>query len=179
MNAARAQRAAAFLEAAAAHVAAEPGLNVLDAMRRVDGSDEVRGDAYYALLADLAPHVEFLAPWSDRETGELVARRCRRAAAAIRRRARRRPPPPGPLMRLAELIGRLERLQTQHGGDVEVRIAIPRAWPLVAPVADVRYLDVLPLPGGGWRLFYEAPLPDGSHELRTELIDSAAWPSRA
>jgi len=44
-------------------------------------------------------------------------------------------------MRLAELIGRLEGLQTQHGGDVEVRIAIPRAWPLVAPVADVRYLD--------------------------------------
>ncbi len=48
-----------------------------------------------------------------------------------------------------------------------------------APVADVRYLDVLALPGGGWRLYYEAPLPDGSHELRTELIDSAAWPSRA
>ena len=39
------------------------------------------------------------------------------------------------------------------------------------PVADVRYLDVLPLPGG-WRLFYEAPLPDGSHELRSELIHS-------
>jgi hypothetical protein len=48
-----------------------------------------------------------------------------------------------------------------------------------APVADVRYLDVLELPDGGWRLYYEAPLPDGSHELRTELIDSAAWPSRA
>ena len=42
-----------------------------------------------------------------------------------------------------------------------------------APVADVRYLDVLPLPGGGHRLFYEARLPDESHELRTELIPSA------
>lgn len=31
-----------------------------------------------------------------------------------------------------------------------------------APVAGYRYLDVL-----GSRLYYEAPLPDGSHELRT------------
>jgi hypothetical protein len=34
----------------------------------------------------------------------------------------------------------------------------------------VRYLDVLTLPGGGYRIWYEARLPDESHELRTELI---------
>ncbi|HEV8686356.1 MAG TPA: hypothetical protein VGQ84_03710 [Gaiellaceae bacterium] len=38
------------------------------------------------------------------------------------------------------------------------------------PVADVRYLDVLPLPDGGFRIYYEARLPDENHELRTELI---------
>ncbi len=38
------------------------------------------------------------------------------------------------------------------------------------PVIDVRYLDVLPLPDGGYRIYDEARLPDESHELRTELI---------
>jgi hypothetical protein len=39
-----------------------------------------------------------------------------------------------------------------------------------AAVDDARYLDVLPLPGGGYRIWYEARLPDEAHELRTELI---------
>jgi hypothetical protein len=38
-----------------------------------------------------------------------------------------------------------------------------------APVAAVRYLDVLPLAEGGHRLFYERPRSDGAHELCTEL----------
>lgn len=42
------------------------------------------------------------------------------------------------------------------------------------PVTDVRYLEALPLPDGGYRIFYEYRLPDESHELRTELIRSSA-----
>jgi hypothetical protein len=36
--------------------------------------------------------------------------------------------------------------------------------------ADVRYLDVVPLDDGGYQIYYEARLPDESHELRTERV---------
>jgi hypothetical protein len=38
------------------------------------------------------------------------------------------------------------------------------------PLADVRYLEVLPLAADTYRIWYEARLEDESHELRTELI---------
>jgi hypothetical protein len=38
------------------------------------------------------------------------------------------------------------------------------------PVADVRYVDAVRAPGGGLRLFYEAPRADGAHELRSEGV---------
>ena len=39
------------------------------------------------------------------------------------------------------------------------------------PVSAARYLDVLPLPDGRFRLYYESPLADESHELRTEVVE--------
>ena len=56
---------------------------------------------------------------------------------------------------LARLTGERPGALEQVGGDA---------------VRDVRYLDVLPLAEGGYRIWYEARLPDESHELRTELI---------
>jgi hypothetical protein len=42
------------------------------------------------------------------------------------------------------------------------------------PVADVRYVDAVREPGGALRLFYEAPRPDGAHELRTEVYSGSS-----
>jgi len=46
-----------------------------------------------------------------------------------------------------------------------------------APIAEsphaghgLRYLSVVALPAGGYRLFYEGTRADGAHELRTELL---------
>lgn len=38
------------------------------------------------------------------------------------------------------------------------------------PVSHVRYLEVVPMPTGGFRIFYESPNPDASHDLLTELV---------
>lgn len=43
-----------------------------------------------------------------------------------------------------------------------------------SPILDVRYLDVIPLPAGDFRIYYEARLPDESHELCTEFIPAGA-----
>jgi hypothetical protein len=55
--------------------------------------------------------------------------------------------------------------RTDGGAPAEPYEALPGE-----PVADVRYLDAVPLDGGAVRIYYEARLPDESHELRTELI---------
>jgi len=41
-----------------------------------------------------------------------------------------------------------------------------------APVSVARYLEVLPLPRGGYRIYYEWPVPGQANELRTEFIDA-------
>lgn len=40
------------------------------------------------------------------------------------------------------------------------------------PVSPARYLDVVPLPRGGYQLFFEMPRADGSHDLCAQRINA-------
>ncbi|GAA3208052.1 hypothetical protein [Actinocorallia longicatena] len=63
-----------------------------------------------------------------------------------------------------------ERTGFATGDDPRALRALDRG-PLGSPHrgGGLRYLEVLPLAGGGTRLYYELTRPDGAHELRTEL----------
>lgn len=69
-----------------------------------------------------------------------------------------------------------ERTGTARGarasGGVFGALSAVEAPPLGSPYPPfgLRYLCVLPLPRGGYRLYYEATGVDGAHELRTELV---------
>jgi hypothetical protein len=59
------------------------------------------------------------------------------------------------------------RLASGLFGELVADEAPPLSSPY--PPGGLRYLAVLPLPDGGYRLFYEATRADGAHEMRTEV----------
>ncbi|GAA0434338.1 hypothetical protein Acor_08750 [Acrocarpospora corrugata] len=62
-----------------------------------------------------------------------------------------------------------ERTGVATGPDPSTLTAVGTGPHAASPYGGLRYLDLVPLPGGGTRLYYEWTRPDGAHELRTEL----------
>ncbi|WP_232327500.1 hypothetical protein [Herbidospora yilanensis] len=63
-----------------------------------------------------------------------------------------------------------ERTGVATGPDPSTLTAVGDHPHAQSPHGGLRYLDILDLPGGGQRVFYEWTRPDGAHDLRTELI---------